>query len=111
MNALKFDFTSGFSELGEVCLGVGLIFADQCLRERNVFNEALIHGFGKGQGGFAFLFTQGVNDRQCNVIELLSLTGTAVVDAGNGFIQTEEVHIDDIVHVNEVTHLGTVCIA
>ena len=47
MNALKFDFTSGFSELGEVCLGVGLIFADQCLRERNVFNEALIHGFGK----------------------------------------------------------------
>ena len=40
--------------------------------------------------------------------------GTAVAtfgDAGNGFIQTEEVHIDDIVHVNEVTHLGTVCIA
>ena len=86
LDALKLNFASGFSELGEVRLCIGLILADQCFGERNVFDEALIDSLGKRQGGFAFLFTQCINNGQRDVIKLLSLSGAAIVDTGNGLI-------------------------
>ena len=36
--------------------------------------------------GFAFLFTQCINNGQRDVIKLLSLSGAAIVDTGNGLI-------------------------
>ncbi len=111
LNGLKLNFAPGFTKVCQICLCVGLILADQSLREGNVFDFSLHHGFFKCECGFAVGFAQCVHHSERDIVEGLSETRTAVVDSGDFFIEAEEVHFHHIVHVHEIAHLSTVRVA
>ena len=57
------------------------------------------------------MFAQRVHDGQCHVIERLRASGAEVVDAGNRAVPEVQVHLDDIVDMDEVALLRAVGVA
>ena len=73
--------TTAGTQVREVSLGVALVFATQGIREGHVLNQACLYGVRQVEDGIAFFHADGIDDRQCHIVERLCAAYAQVEDA------------------------------
>src|SRR5574343_416062 len=74
---------TSFAQPAQICLRVGLVFAFERLRKRDVFDEPLAHQLLQREFALTLETTAGVDRGDGDIVEALCITRAEVEDAGD----------------------------